>query len=148
MSTEKATELETLHRSLRDKRQANCVKVVIALPNGWSAAQIAEILLLDEKTSRNYFERYQQCGLHALLDDNYCGAEPKLDEHQMNELEGYLEEHIFTNAKLVIAHISQQYNLRYSFSGVHAFDFFYQISIHFSTLCAKNKRWSEKMSCS
>jgi len=50
LSTEKATELETLHRSLRDKRQANCVKVVIALPKGWSTAQIAEILLLDEKT--------------------------------------------------------------------------------------------------
>lgn len=148
LSTKKTTELETLHRSLRYKCQANRVKAVIALPKGWSAAQIAEILLLDEKTSRNYFERYQQCGLQALLDDNNCGAEPKLDEHQMSKLSGYLEEHIFTDAKSAIAHIYQQYNLRYSVSGVHAFDFFYQISIHFSTLCAKNKGWSEKTSCS
>ncbi len=88
----KIAELEQFHRSLRDKRQADRVKTVIALSKGWSATQVAEILLFDEKTSRHYFERYQQGGLQVLLDDNYSGAEPKLDEHQMSELEGYLEE--------------------------------------------------------
>jgi hypothetical protein len=69
LSKEKIAELERLHRSLRDKRQADRVKAVIALAKGWSAAAIAEILLLDEKTSRHYFERYQQGGSQALLDD-------------------------------------------------------------------------------
>ena len=118
MSKEKIAELERLHRSLRDKRQADRVKAVIALSKGWSAAQVAEILLFDEKTSRKYFERYQQGGAQALLDDNYCGAEPKLDEHQISELEDYLEEHIFTDAKSVIAHIYKQYKVQYSVSGV------------------------------
>ena len=105
LSKEKIAELEALHRSLRDKRQADRVKAVIALSKGWSAAHIAEILLFDEKTSRHYFERYQQGGLPALLDDSYSGAEPKLDTHHTSELEAYLEEHIFLNAKSVIAHI-------------------------------------------
>ncbi|MBW8035738.1 MAG: transposase [Planctomycetes bacterium] len=118
LSKEQIAELEKLHRSLRNKRQADHIKAVIALSKGWSAAQIAEILLFDEKTSRHYFECYQQGGLQALLDDNYSGAEPKLDEHQMSELEGYLEEHIFTDAKSVIAHINRQYGVRYSVSGV------------------------------
>jgi transposase len=104
LSKGKIAELERLHHSLRDKRQAYRVKAVIALSKGWSAAQVAEILLFDEKTSRRYFESYPQGGSRALLDDNYCGAEPKLDEHQISELEGYLEEHIFTDAKSVIAH--------------------------------------------
>ena len=52
LSKEKIAELEKLHRSLRDKRQADRVKAVIALSRGWSAAQVAEILLFDEKTSR------------------------------------------------------------------------------------------------
>ena len=82
--------LEQTHRSLRDKRQADRVKTATALSKGWSAAQIAEILLFDEKTSRHYFDRYQQGGMDALLDDNYGGADPKLDEHQMNELDDYL----------------------------------------------------------
>ena len=74
MSKEKIAELEKFHRSLRDKRQADRVKAVIALSRGWSGAQVAEILLFDEKTSRHYFERYQQGGLKALLDDHYSGA--------------------------------------------------------------------------
>ena len=134
LSKEKIAELEKFHRSLRDKRQADRIKAVIALSKGWSAVQVAEILLFDEKTSRHYFERYQKDGLQALLDDNYSGAESKLDKHQMSELEGYLEEHIFTDAKSVIAHIYKQYKVRYSLSGVtdllHRLGFSYKKPTH------------------
>ena len=134
MSEEEIAELEKFHRSLRDKRQADRVKAVIALSKGWLAAQVAEILLFDEKTCRHYFERYQQGGLQALLDDNYSGAEPKLDAHQMSELEDYLEEHILPDAKSVIAHIYQQYGVRYSVSGVtdllHRLGFSYKKPTH------------------
>jgi hypothetical protein len=37
LSTENIAEPEALHRSLRDKRQADRVKAVIALSKGWSA---------------------------------------------------------------------------------------------------------------
>jgi len=120
LSKEKIAELERFHRSLRDKRQADRVKAVIALSKGWSAAEVAEILLFDEKTSRHYFERYQQGGLSVLLDDNYPGAEPKLNGHQISELEEYLEEHILPDAKSVIAHIDKLYGVHYSVSGVTA----------------------------
>ena len=60
LSSKQIAQLEKPHRSLRDKRQADRVKAVIALAKGWSAAPVAEILLFDEKTSRHYFERYQQ----------------------------------------------------------------------------------------
>ena len=118
LSNKKIAELEAFHRSLRDKRQADRVKAVIALSKGWSAAQVAEILLFDEKTSRHYFERYQQGGTDALLDDNYWGAEPKLSEFQMSKLERHLQEHIFTDAKSVVAHIYKRYKVRYSLSGI------------------------------
>lgn len=134
LSKEKIAELEKFHRSLRDKRQADRVKAVIALSKGWSAAQVAEILLFDENTSRHYFDRYQKGGLGALLDDNYSGAEPKLDTHQMRELEGYLEEHILPDAKSVIAHINRRYGVRYSVSGVtnllHRLGFSYKKPSH------------------
>ena len=60
LSSKEIAELERSHRSLRDKRQADRVKAVLALSKDWSAAQIAEILLFDEKTTRHYFDRYQQ----------------------------------------------------------------------------------------
>ena len=134
LSKEQTVELEKLHRSLRDKRQADRVKAVLALSKGWSAAQVAEILLFDEKTSRKYFERYQQGGGKALLDDNYSGAEPKLDEHQMHELERYIEAHLLPDAKSVIAHIYKQYKVHYSVSGVtdllHRLGFSYKKPTH------------------
>ncbi len=43
-------------------------------------------MLFDEKTSRNYFKRYQQDGIPALLEDHYPSAEPKLDEQQQSIL--------------------------------------------------------------
>jgi transposase len=134
LSKEQIAALEKLHRSLRDKRQADRVKAVIALSKGWSAAQVAEILLFDEKTSRHYFDRYQKGGLKALLDDNYCGTEPKLDEHQVSELDAYLEEHILPDAKAVISHIDRQYGVHYSLSGVtdllHRLGFSYKKPMH------------------
>ena len=134
LSNGKIAELEKLHRGLRDKRQADRVKAVVALAKGWSAAQVAEILLFDEKTSRHYFERYQQGGLPALLEDDYSGAEPKLDAHQMSELDEYLENHILPDAKSVIAHIRQQYGVLYSVSGVtdllHRLGFSYKKPTH------------------
>jgi len=134
LSKEIIAELEKIHRSLRDKRQADRVKAIIALSKGWSAAQVAEILLFDEKTSRHYFERYQKDGLEALLADNYSGAEPRLNEHQMKELDNYLQEYIFTEAKSVTAHIAKHYRVRYSLSGVtdllHRLGFSYKKPAH------------------
>lgn len=134
LSKEKITELKLLHRSLRDKRQADRIKAVIALSEGWSAADIARILLFDEKTARLYFDRYQQGGTDALLDDNYPGAEPKLDASELRDLEKFLEEHILPDAKSVIAHIKKHYGVIYSLSGVtdllHRLGFSYKKPAH------------------
>ena len=46
-----------------------------------------------------------------MMDDNYSRAEPKLDAHQMRELEGNLEEYILPDIKSVIPHIDQRYGI-------------------------------------
>jgi transposase len=134
LSREKIAELESLHRSLRDKRQADRVKAVLALSKGWSPAQVSEILLFDEKTSRHYFERYQQGGADALLEDHYHGATAKLNDHQMQTLDRYLQDHLFTAAKEVIAYIDTTYYVHYSVGGVtdllHRLGFSYKKPTH------------------
>ena len=40
LSKEKIAELEKFHRSLRDKRQADRIKAVLALSRGWAAARV------------------------------------------------------------------------------------------------------------
>lgn len=134
LSPQQITELEKRHRHLPDKRQADRVKAVIALAKGWSPAEVAEILLIDEKTSRTYFQRFVQGGCDALLNDNHPGAEPKLSEHQMRELDAAVQEQIMPDAKAVIAHIQTQYGVRYSVSGVidllHRLGFLYKKPTH------------------
>lgn len=134
LSPQQITELEKFHRTLRDKRQADRVKAVIALAKGWSPAHVAEILLIDEKTSRDYFDRYLQGGCAALKKERHPGAEPKLDEHQMRELEATLQEQIMPDAKAVVAHIQKQYGVQYSVSGVvdllHRLGFSYKKPTH------------------
>jgi len=134
LSPQQIAELEKLHLSLRDKRQADRVKAVLALAKGWSAAEVAQILLIDEKTSRNYFEQYLRGGDDALRQDHHPGAEPKLAEHQMRELDAALQEQILPDAKAVIAYIQKQYGVRYSVSGVidllHRLGFSYKKPTH------------------
>jgi transposase len=126
LSKQEIAALEKEHGSLRDKHQADRVKAVAALGKGWSSVAIAEILLFDEKTSRNYFERYRQGGLAALLKGHYPGAEPKLEEH--------LQEHILPDAKSVIAYSDCQYGVRYTFGAVtdlrHRRGFSYKTPTH------------------
>ena len=69
-----------------------------------------------------------------MLEDNYSGAEPKLDAHQMSELKDFLEDPILPDAKSVINHIDKQYRVLYSVSGVtdllHRLGFSYKKPTH------------------
>jgi len=76
LSTKEIAELEKTHRSLRDKRQADRVKAVIALSKGWSAAQIADILsfrckkpldIISIAISKAVFKR---CWMTTILEQN------------------------------------------------------------------------------
>jgi len=118
LSDQQIIELELLHRTLRDKRQADRVKAVIALSKGLSPKSIAEILLIDEKTSRNYFQAYLEKGAKGLLVMKYQGSSSKLSKRQVKELEQHLEKIVYLDAKSVIQHIKRNYKIVYSLSGV------------------------------
>ena len=109
LSHQQIAELEKLHRTLDDKRQADKVKAVIALTKGCSACQIAKILLIDEKTARAYFKTYRERGSNDLLAMHYLGSKPKLNSSQMSELEKHLDENLYLDAKTVIRHIKNDH---------------------------------------
>ena len=134
LSNKQIAELEQEHRQLKDKHQADRIKAVIALANGWSPAQVAEILLFDERTSRLLFERYQLGGIQALIENHHPGAESKLNDKQLRQLDRYLQEHLQTNSKAVIAYIRKQYGVAYTLSGItdllHRMGFSYKKPTH------------------
>ncbi|MDR3233980.1 MAG: hypothetical protein LBT46_10030 [Planctomycetaceae bacterium] len=74
--------LRRFHRTLHDKRKVYRVNAVILLGSGWSPSAVAEALLLDEQTIRSYFLLYKESGEYGLVQMNYTGKEPFLDEYE------------------------------------------------------------------
>jgi hypothetical protein len=70
--------LKILHRTLRDRKTADRVKAVVLLGTGWTVANVAEALLVDEKTVRLWYEKYVHGGEQELIALFYQGKERSL----------------------------------------------------------------------
>jgi len=106
--------LRVLHRTLRDKHLAYRVNAVILLDSGWTAAEVAQALLVDETTVRNWFQRYQQGGQEELLAMNYRGKKPSLRTEQQAELAKHLDENIYLDSNASRRQGITNYELRHN----------------------------------
>jgi transposase len=110
--------LRVFHRAQRDKRLAYRLNAIILLGTGWSTAQVAEALLVDEKTIRLWLEKYRQGGTDDLLELKYEGKESKLNETQQQELVQHLEKNTYLTSKEIRHYIKKKYKVAYSPTGV------------------------------
>lgn len=117
LSANEKEELIKLHKSLKDKKLADRVKAIISLGSGYSHQQVAEILLIDDKTLYRYKELFNK-GLKHLLELNYKGRIPKLSVDQEKELSIHLEQHLYNSSKEIVSHIKTQYNVDFSHDGL------------------------------
>ena len=122
--------LRKLHRRTTERRQADRIKTVLLLDDGWSYEEIAEVLLLDDETVRRWEKRYRESGLEALLKDQYQGSEGKLSDEDENSLKAHLEERVYQTTSEVIGHIEDSYGVTYSITGcqklMHRLGFVYK----------------------
>ena len=134
LTAEQIASLRTLHRTLRDRRQADRVKAIVLLGSGWTVAMVAEALLVDEKTIRLWFEKYSGEGVSELMTLCYVGKKPSLTETQQQELAKHLDENTYLDSKAVARHIEKTYGMKYSRTGVkellHRLDFVYKKPKH------------------
>ncbi len=84
-----------IHRAEKNKRQADRIKSILLLDEGWSYAEVARVLFLDDETIRRYEERYRWGGIKAVLEEDYKGSEGKLSFHQEQELKKHLTERTY-----------------------------------------------------
>lgn len=122
--------LKGLHRTLSRRQDADKVKAVLLLGTGWTERDVAEALLVDEKTVGRYVERYRQdCrGEFWLMD--YQGREPKLTETQLRRLDTHLQSRIYLTVAGIAAYVRQTFGVLYSEQGMtnvlHRLDFTYK----------------------
>ena len=82
LTIEQRNELKGLHRQEHGRRFADRIKIIHLLDDGWSYSNVAEILLLDDQTIRNYELIFSQHGISGLLKTDYKGGRPNLSREQ------------------------------------------------------------------
>lgn len=63
LTTKQRQELIALHRRTKNRRQADRIKTILLLDQGWEYRRVAEALFLDDSTLRSFVKQYETEGL-------------------------------------------------------------------------------------
>lgn len=110
--------LQKEHKRVKKKKQADRIKAVLLLDDGYSVQEIATILLIHKDTVRTYYEEYQKGALDKLLTDNYKGGVGKLTSDQEQELKEHVAATLYLSAKEIVAHVKKVYGVTYTERGM------------------------------
>lgn len=126
--------LAEAHRAAQQKRQADRIKTMLLLNEGYDYGTIAHILRLDDSTIRRYYQEYQTGGIDGLLEDQYHGSDAFLTKEQRKQLAAYLDEQVRPNAAAVCAYVKKEFQITYSIEGMthllHELGFSYKKTRH------------------
>jgi len=120
LSKQEIAELRSAHRATRHVREAYRLNAVILLDGGWSPPAVADALLIDADSVRNYFKRYKEGGVDELLRMSYVGSEALLNAEQLGTLDEHLQTQIYPTSADVARYVEQRWGVRYTPSGMTA----------------------------
>jgi transposase len=115
LTNDQRVSLRVQHRLERDRRVADRIKAILLRDKGWTYAQIAEALMLDEETVSKHVEEY--LGQEKLKPEN-GGSTSKLNEEQTQELISHIELHTYSYAKEICIYVKETYGVSYSIPGM------------------------------
>lgn len=117
LSSEEIRSLKLLHRS-SNRKQADKIKAILMLDQGYEYSEIAKILLIDLTTVWRWYETYISVGISGLLKDNYAGGTSKLTEYQQAKLIEHLESNMYLTAKEICAFVKKTFKVKYTPKGM------------------------------
>lgn len=115
LSDSKRSELRKEHRKTRDGKIRDRIKALLLLDKGYSYAETAQILLLDEGTIRRHEKDYFDS--HKLAPEN-GGSVSHLSEAQRQELLSHLSDKVYLHVKDICAYVKSTYEIEYTTSGM------------------------------
>ncbi len=110
--------LKRLHRSEHNRRLADRIKTILLLDEGWTYAKIAEALLLDDQTIRNYEKIFSNQGTSGLLNTDYKGGLANLSVEQEVALKDHIVNNTYSSSATIIEYVKQTYDIEFSGSGM------------------------------
>jgi transposase len=118
LSTKEIEILQEAHYSSFGRKQADRIKAILFLNEGFSYEETARLLLLNDTTIRRYEKEFEKTGIDGLLESRYHGSTGLLTVEQEQELTKYLWGHIYQTAKAVVSYILDTYGKEYSVEGM------------------------------
>lgn len=118
LTDEQRQTLRRRHRSERDKRYAYRINVILLLDEGWTYQQIADALLLDDSTVRDYERQYHTEGIDGLCSDAHRGGTAKLTVEQERALDVHIDAHLYSTAAEICDHVQKTYGITYTADGM------------------------------
>jgi len=127
LSTATKLALESRHRKCSDKRECDRIKAVLLCSKGWSAAMIAEALLLHETSIIRHIDDYID---KQKLCPKSGGSQSHLNQEQTKLLIAHLTEMTYVHTYQICCYVKEQWLVHYSVLGMnkwlHQYGFSYK----------------------
>ena len=105
---------------LEEHRVARRANAIVLLDQGWSCERVAEALLLDDDTVRNWHRAFEQGGVEELKSFGHEGSSSRLTDEQAIALADWVDAHCPKSIRKTGAWLKQTFELSYSRSGLIA----------------------------
>lgn len=111
--------LKRLHKTVKDKRKADRIKLILMLHKGFSQKEVSELLLLDEDTitkwKMNFINRKDN---ETWLEDNYVAYWGKLSSQELSRVRQYSQIFTVQNKQEIQDYIRSNMFVDYDLSSV------------------------------
>src|ERR1019366_10633771 len=121
LTEQKRTDLKAiLKRGSTKQRFARRVHAILLLDKGWSCADVAEALFLDDDTVRGFYKSYMGEGADGLERFESGGSSCDLNDEQIKSFVEWVDQAHPTSRKFAGAWLKRMYELSYSKAGLIA----------------------------
>lgn len=110
--------LKEAHHSTWHRKNADRIKAILLLHEGFSYAETGKILLLEQTTIRRYEKEYQKSGIDGLLQDRYLGSQGLLTRQEEKRLTTQLKKHTYQTVQEIVVFVGRSYKKTYSVAGM------------------------------
>ena len=119
LTVQEREELFKLEKRIPHKGVSTRIKIILALDLGYSAKEVAEILLLDEDTIRKWKKLYERSQyLSDWLGDKNNGYRGRLTQEQEKMVERYVKAGVITDCHQVVEYVQNTFEISYTIDGV------------------------------
>lgn len=116
LSPQLRTDLLKRHKTERDGRIRDRLKVILWSDEGWTQERIAKALFINEETVREHLRIYKE---EKRLTGDHKGSDPILTHSESQELSDHLESIIYTKIKDIQSYVVTTFYKEMSYSAVY-----------------------------